>query len=48
MILAVISEFSEFESGSSEGLELITVGLSIFITTLILSTLLGIKGLKSE
>lgn len=45
MILAVISEFREFEVGDSEGTKLLTIGLSIFVTTFVLSVIIGIKKL---
>jgi len=44
MLFAVISEFSEFETGSSEGLKLLFIGSSIFIVTLVLSVIIGMKG----
>jgi len=48
MIFAVISEYQEFEIGNVEGFKPIIVGLSIFITSLILSVIMGIKGLLIE
>ncbi len=39
MMLAVISEYREFESGDVEGLKLLVIGLSFFIATFILSLL---------
>ena len=47
MLLAVLSEFLEFETGDAEGIKLLLIGSSIFISTLILSIIIGIKSLKT-
>ena len=44
MLLAVISEYREFEVGSLEGLKLLLIGSSLFLTTLILSVIIGVRG----
>lgn len=46
MILAVVSEYSEFPAGSAEGLKLLLTGTSIFVTTIIMSIILPIKYFK--
>ena len=43
MLLAVLSEYREFETGNMDGIQLLVVGLSIFVTTLGLSIIIGIK-----
>jgi len=45
MILAVISEFREFETGDTEGIKLLTTGLLLFLATFIMSIIMGVKHL---
>jgi len=47
MLLAVISEYSEFEARSLEGLKLLLIGSSLFITTLVLSVIIGARNIST-
>ena len=48
MLIAIISEYREFESGNSEGLKMLAIGLGIFVSTFALSLIMGIKELRSN
>ena len=43
MILAVISEYREFNVINNESAKLLTTGLLIFVTTFVLSVIMGLK-----
>jgi len=45
MMLAVISEYREFPAGDAEGKTLLIVGLSIFISSLLLSSFMSVRRL---
>ena len=45
MMLAVISEYREFPAGDAEGKTLLIVGLSIFISSLLLSAFMSVRRL---
>jgi len=45
MIFAVISEYREFNIGDADGIRLLIGGLALFITTLILSIVMGFRSL---
>lgn len=47
MSLAVLSEFSEFESVTNEALKLLVIGLSIFLPSLVFSYFIIKKNLKA-
>ena len=48
MIFAVLSEYSEFPRGDSNGLKLLLTGAIIFLSTLLISILLPIKYFKRK
>jgi len=48
MMLAVISEFREFDIGSSEGTKLLVIGSFIFITTFVSSVIMGVRSIISK
>ena len=43
MIFAVISEYREFDIGSSEGTKLLVIGSLIFVTTFLSSVIMGVR-----
>ena len=48
MIFAVLSEYSEFPRGDTNGLKLLLTGAIIFLSTLLISILLPIKYFKRK